>query len=128
MRRAGVRAGNECILPLDLVNEAVLNKEIKRPIGDRRLRPESFLSQAVKNCIGTKGPMLLQQHFQDLAANRRQAQPLALAARLGGYQRSFDATLMVMFLKPDRGRLIDRDRVRIACHVISYHVLPLVTL
>ena len=122
MRLSGMGAGDEGVQPLDLVNEAMLDEEIERPVGHRRLRSESRLVQQVEHGIGAKRTVFLQQKFQRLAAHRRQAQPLGRAARIGGGEGLIDTGAVIVLFEPKRRRMIGRRGGDIACHVISYHI------
>jgi hypothetical protein len=50
----GMGAGDEGVEPLDLVREAVLDEEIERAIGHRRLRAEPGVAQEVENRVGSQ--------------------------------------------------------------------------
>ena len=51
MALAGMRARNERVEPLDLVNKAMLGEKIKRAVGHRRLRTETFGPQDIENFV-----------------------------------------------------------------------------
>ena len=118
----GMGAGNEGIQPLDLVDKAMLGQEIQRTIGHRRLRAEACIAQEIKDCIRPQRAVFLQEDFQHLAAHSRQTQPMLGTARFSRGQRVLDTDGMVMAFKAYGGCGVIWSRVRVACHVISYHV------
>ncbi len=72
MALAGMRARNERVEPLDLVNKAMLGEKIKRAVGHRRLRTETFGPQDIENFVSAARAMRLQQDLQNPAAHRCQ--------------------------------------------------------
>ncbi|PXW64946.1 hypothetical protein C7450_101706 [Chelatococcus asaccharovorans] len=83
-----VRAGDEGVLRRKLVDEAMFEKKIQRPIdGDRRHAASVAPGQILDEIIGAQRAMGREQGFQDLAANRRQPYSEALAQGLGRSQR-----------------------------------------
>ena len=101
MTGTGMRTGDERVEAFDLVGEAVGDEEFERPVGDRRLRAEPGLAQPVEHLVGPERPVFLQQDFQRLAPDGREAQPVLGAMRLRRGEGRVDAARMVMGLEPD---------------------------
>lgn len=102
MGGTGMGTGNKGVQSLDLVRKPVGHKEFKRPIGDRRLRSETGVTQPVKHFVSAKCAMLLQQDFQRLAPHRREAKLVGCAMRLGCSHSGIDTIGMVVLVKTDR--------------------------
>ena len=83
-----VRAGDEGVLRRKLVDEAMFEEKIQGTIdGDRRHAAFVAPGQILDEIIGAQRAMGRKQRLQNLAANRRQPRPKALAQGLGRRQR-----------------------------------------
>lgn len=84
----GMVARDKGVQFFDLMRESVPDKEIQRPIGDRRLGAETVGTQLFQYIVGSKRAMFVQQIFQHLAPHRRKAQSVFRALPFGGGQRA----------------------------------------
>ena len=113
-------AGNERVQPFDPMGEPMFRQEIQRPIRNRWLRAEPFVSERVENFIGSKRAVLFQQDLQHPPTHGRQLQPGLLAIGIGRGNPVRDARIMVVPVKSNRiqeGRtFFDSSRfLRLAC-------------
>ena len=84
MRFARMGAGDERVQSFNLVSKPVLHEEIERPVGDRRLRAETFRAQHVEYLVGAQRTVPLEQDFENTAPNRRELQPSLTALSVYG--------------------------------------------
>ena len=94
--------GNEGIQSLDPVGKAVGCQKVERPVGDRRLRAHSLISQDFEDIIGPHGLVLLKQDLKHTASNWRQLQPLGRTAFRNCIHRVRDAMGVIVLRKANR--------------------------
>lgn len=128
MVRAGMGACDKGVQAFDLVREPVLHQEIESAIGDRRLRSEAFLAQAVQNFVGTEPAMLSEENFQGGAPNRSKSQFLLGAKSLGRHHGGLDTMTVIMVVKRDSASGLVIDCGCDSCHVITFPVLAIAML
>lgn len=129
MACTGMRAGDEGVEPLDLVDEPVHHQEIQCTVSHRRLRAEAGIAQPVQQFVCAQGPMFTQKDLKRRAAHGGEAQPLGGAMRLGRGDGGFDTRMVIVLVEPDRTRrlfaCLRLIRRRTTCHVISFPLMGL---
>ena len=89
-------AGHEGVELLYLMDKSMLRQKIQGPVGHRRLRAKTCVSQHVEDRVGSQSTMFGQKQLQDGASDRRQAQTFLGAPVVGGRQGGADTMCMVM--------------------------------
>jgi hypothetical protein len=105
MRSAGAHAGGKGIEPPDAMRETVIDQELQRAVGDRRLIAEAAFGKLFQNLVGAHRPMRRQQDLQCPAPHRRQADAAALAEGIGLGKDAIGAKRVIMGLEGQRPRL-----------------------
>ncbi len=112
-----MHARRKGIEPADAMGEAVLDQEIQRAIGNRRLCAEALGRKPIQHIIRAQRAMLFKKDFQHAAAHRRQAQALFGNAAVRFGQHTGFAARMVMIVKD-----VEVSGHRLLRFVITLHI------